>query len=236
VGAVHAVQAVLILVLANDFALPVTAVYQDGPPGASLGEPVQLFEVRFAWVIAVFLLFAAVDHVLMATAARRWYERQLGERRNPARWMEYSISSSLMVVLIAMLTGINSAYALIGIFGANTAMILFGLMMEQVNPGRGRVNWWPFVFGCIAGITPWIAITLAIVGAGNEFGGVPTFVYAIFISLFVFYNSFAVNMVLQYKRVGPWRSYLFGEGAYIVLSLGAKSALAWQVFGGTLAT
>lgn len=42
-------------------------------------------------------------------------------------------------------------------------------------------------------------------------------------------------MVLQYRQVGPWRDYLFGEKAYIVLSLTAKSALAWQVFAGTLA-
>jgi hypothetical protein len=41
-------------------------------------------------------------------------------------------------------------------------------------------------------------------------------------------------MVLQYRRVGPWRDYLFGETAYMVLSLVAKSALAWQVFAGTL--
>jgi hypothetical protein len=63
----------------------------------------------------------------------------------------------------------------------------------------------------------------------------PTFVYAIFFSLFVFFNTFAINMVLQYRKTGPWRDYLFGESAYVLLSLIAKSALAWQVFGGTLA-
>ena len=42
-------------------------------------------------------------------------------------------------------------------------------------------------------------------------------------------------MWLQYRRVGHWRSYVFGERAYVMLSLVAKSALAWQVFAGTLA-
>ncbi|HEX6031907.1 MAG TPA: heliorhodopsin HeR, partial [Tepidiformaceae bacterium] len=65
-------------------------------------------------------------------------------------------------------------------------------------------------------------------------GQVPNFVYGIFVSLFLFFNSFAVNMLLQYRRVGPWREYLFGEKAYILLSLTAKSALAWQVFANTL--
>jgi heliorhodopsin len=50
----------------------------------------------------------------------------------------------------------------------------------------------------------------------------------------VFFNVFALNMVLQYRRVGRWRDYLYGERMYMLLSLGAKSALAWQVFAGTL--
>jgi hypothetical protein len=42
-------------------------------------------------------------------------------------------------------------------------------------------------------------------------------------------------MLLQYKQVGPWKNYLFGERMYIVLSLLAKTALAWMIFAGTLA-
>ncbi len=53
-------------------------------------------------------------------------------------------------------------------------------------------------------------------------------------SLFVFFNVFALNMLLQYRRVGRWHEYLFGERIYMLLSLLAKSALAWQVFAGTL--
>ena len=57
---------------------------------------------------------------------------------------------------------------------------------------------------------------------------------AIVPTIFVFFNIFAINMVLQYKKVGPWKNYLFGERIYIVLSLLAKTALAWQIFVGTL--
>jgi hypothetical protein len=42
-------------------------------------------------------------------------------------------------------------------------------------------------------------------------------------------------MFLQYKKVGRWKDYLFGERIYIVLSLLAKTALAWMIFAGTLA-
>jgi len=58
--------------------------------------------------------------------------------------------------------------------------------------------------------------------------------YGIFFSIFVFFNIFALNQYLQYKRIGKWSDYLYGEKMYILLSFVAKSLLAWQVFTGTL--
>jgi len=50
----------------------------------------------------------------------------------------------------------------------------------------------------------------------------------------VFFNCFAVNQLLQYRARGRWADYLFGERVYILLSLVAKLALAWQVFANVL--
>jgi hypothetical protein len=230
VGLAHLAQGLVILALANDFATPVTTTFLDGPPGQGPGELDVITDLRFAPLVAAFLFLAAADHLLMATPpVRGWYERELGRYRNVARWIEYSVSASIMVVLIAMLTGISDLAALIAIFGANSAMILFGILMERQRPGPD-VQWSPFWFGCIAGAVPWIAIGAYLIGGGDA----PTFVYVIFVTLFILFNSFAVNMVLQFRRVGPWRDYLFSETAYIVVSLTAKSALAWQIFGSTL--
>jgi len=63
---------------------------------------------------------------------------------------------------------------------------------------------------------------------------IPGFVVGILISLFIFFNSFALVQWLQYKKIGKWRDYLRGERSYIILSLVAKTALAWQIFSGTL--
>jgi hypothetical protein len=41
-------------------------------------------------------------------------------------------------------------------------------------------------------------------------------------------------MFLQYKQVGKWKEYIWGEKMYILLSLIAKSFLAWFIWGGTL--
>jgi hypothetical protein len=106
--------------------------------------------------------------------------------------------------------------------------------MELHNHAEKDVNWTSFWFGTFAGIIPWAVIGIYLYGAGNGDGGPPGFVYGIFASIFVFFNVFAINMVLQYKKVGPWRDYLFGERVYIWLSLSSKSVLAWQVFAGTL--
>ena len=229
----HLGQAVAVLALATDFAVTVTRSLPVGPPGTPPGSPEELFDLPIGAAVAVFLALAALDHLLTATVFRRTYENDLRSGINRFRWVEYSVSATLMVVLIALYTGIDGISALIGIAGANVAMILFGWLQEATNPpGRSTVTMRPFWFGCIAGAAPWLAIGYNLVAAEE----VPAFVVAIFVSLFVFFNSFALNQWLQYRQVGPWRSYAYGEKVYLVLSLVAKSALAWQIFAGSLAS
>ena len=235
-GAFHAVQGVAILALANGFALPVTATFLEGQPGGPEPRTIRtLFEVRVAWGVAAFVFLSALAHWLLASPGiYEWYAKNLRRQRNYARWIEYAFSSSIMVVLIALLPGITDIAALAAIFGINATMILFGLLMEHYE-SPGRPNWMSFIFGCLAGAVPWIVIAVYLWAPGSV-EKAPAFVYGIFFSLFIFFNVFAVNMVLQYKKVGKWRDYLFGETAYVFLSLVAKSLLAWQVFAGTLAS
>ncbi len=235
VGLVHLVQALAVFALSNDFSLPVTASFMAGPPGSELSQRETLFSIPIGLAVGAFLLLAAVDHLLMAApGVWTWYRENLGRNINYARWWEYSISASVMIVLIALITGVSDVGAVIAIFGVNAAMIFFGMVMEIMNRGKTSVNWTPYLFGCVAGITPWIIIAYQFIGAANRSAGPPGFVYGIVISLFVLFNSFSINMVLQYRKVGPWRDYLFGEKAYILLSLTAKSLLAWQIFANTL--
>lgn len=233
-GVLHAAQAVAVVALATSFALPVTAAFMTGPPGSTVAAPATLFEVSIAWGCAVFLLLSAAAHFSIASPLGFGsYRADLLLNRNYARWIEYSLSASIMIVLIAMITGITDIAALVALFGVNVSMILFGLVQEKYErPGGGML---PFWLGCIAGVTPWIAIGIYLVSPGNT-ASPPGFVYGIFISLFVFFNCFALNQWLQYRRIGKWSDYLHGESVYITLSLVAKSLLAWQVFAGTLAS
>lgn len=236
-GVFHLIQFFLMLALSNDFSLPLTTLFLKYDPAS--GQLVQNLEEVGGLLIgpatAVFLLISALAHFSLSTFGYKYYVQNLKMHINRARWYEYAFSSSLMIVIIAMLNGMYDVPSLILIFSLNAMMILFGYMMELHNQTTERTNWTAFIFGCIAGVVPWITIAMYLVGANQSPDtDVPDFVYGIVFSLFVFFNIFAVNMVLQYRKVGRWKDYLFGERMYIVLSLVAKSALAWQIFFGTL--
>ena len=234
-GTLHLVQMIAVLALSNDFSLPITATYMSGPPGSTFSAPVTLFETPVGLAVAIFLGLSALAHFIVASPQFFGrYSAGLAQQRNYFRWVEYSVSSSVMIVLIAQVTGVTEIAAIISIFGVNASMILFGWLQEKYEtPGSG--GWLPFIFGCIAGIVPWVVLAFyvfSIGGIGDT--SAPAFVYGIVFTIFLFFNSFALVQWLQYKKVGKWSEYLQGERTYITLSLIAKSALAWQIFANTL--
>jgi hypothetical protein len=234
-GVFHFVQMCIVIALSNDFSLPIVARYMSGPPGSTFAQPITLLDTPVGLAVAIFLGLSAFFHFLVASPQFfPRYSEGLAQSRNYFRWVEYSISSSVMIVLIAQICGVTDVVAIISIFGVNASMILFGWLQEKYEtPGNG--GWIPFIFGCIAGIIPWLGLlfyVLAIGGPGDT--KAPAFVYGIVISLFVLFNTFAIVQYLQYKKVGKWSDYIRGEKTYITLSLVAKSALAWQIFASTL--
>lgn len=234
VGLVLVAQALAVVALSNDFTLPVTASYLEGPPGTPPGDPVTLLNTPIGLAVAGFLALSGLALLLVATVWARGYAADLARQRNRARWVEYALTSSMMIVLIAQITGLTDVAALAAIFAANAAMIFFGWLQEDYEqPGGGFL---PFIFGSVVGLVPWLIIAFFVVAPGaTSPAEPPAFVYGIIVSLFLFFNVFALNQFLQYKQVGRWADYLVGERAYITLSLVAKSLLAWQVFAGTLA-
>lgn len=236
-GVLHFAQGIAMLLLSSAFALPLTTSFLQFDSYTQTLNPYlnTVAEVPIGPLVAAFLFLSAIAHfLLIAPGINEWYVRNLKRGINLARWMEYSLSSSLMIVVIALLVGMYDVATLLVLFFLNTMMILFGWMMEVHNQTTKKTDWTAYIFGCIAGVVTWIAVFIYLIGAGADGGEVPAFVYWIYVSIFLFFNIFALNMLLQYKRVGPWKDYLFGERVYILLSLVAKTLLAWQVFAGTL--
>ena len=202
-----------------------------------------LISFPLAYLVAAFFLLSALAHFLVAYPFRKRYESWLAREFNPMRWAEYALSSTLMIVGIASLSFITDAGALIAIAVCNASMNLFGWSMEEANIGRKNVQWSHYIFGCIAGIAPWIALFTTVglslanwptgIGPnGRDLEAFKPVLITIYVSLFISFNIFAVNMVLQRLKVGKWADYLHGERSYMILSLVAKTLLAWQVWTG----
>ncbi len=236
-GFLHLAQGIAVVWLSNGFSVPVTTNFLkfDALTRTLNIATKEVFDLRFSYWVAAFFFLSALFHLVIGTGYYQTYARNLTKHINKARWVEYSLSASLMIVLIGALSGIYDASTLLLMFGLTAVMNLCGLVMERQNHDSQQVDWTSFWVGSLAGILPWLAILIYFLGAASEpNSAIPTFVYWIYASIFTFFMIFAVNMWLQYKRVGPWKDYLFGERMYILLSLIAKSLLAWQIFAGTL--
>lgn len=242
-GTFHLVQGIIMLFLAtkviqkiSEFQPTITQNFLKFNVVTKSLEPAskELFTLPFGLLVASFLLISAFAHYIIAYNKDK-YVSDLKKGLNKYRWFEYALSSSIMIVLIATLFGIYDIGTLTLIFLINAAMNLFGLDMELLNAGsdKKKVNWGPFVWGSVAGIAPWIVILTYMFGTGN-FDMVPWFVWAIVGAYFVAFNTFPINMILQYKKIGKWSDYLYGERFYIILSLVAKSILAWLVLFGAM--
>ena len=246
-GILHLVQGIsmLILGLLLEWTRDVYTFYLKldiGGPGPqpmfdAVPNPQILFTVSYLGaILASFPLLSALAHFAIAFLKNESYNENLRKGMNPYRWYEYAFSASIMIVLIALFLGVWDFWSLIMIFILNAMMIMFGYLMELLNQKTEKTNWAPFILGCVSGGTPWVVLFSYFIAAVSSAGtNPPTFVYLILFVYFILFNIFAINMVLQYKGVGRWKDYLYGERFYIILSFVAKTILAWLVFAGIFA-
>lgn len=233
----HFLQGLAMVLIADEVLWPITRTRYgfNAETETIFPETVSFIDANLPLLVAGFLFISAFAHTAIATVLYERYVEYLDREMNPYRWYEYSVSASLMIVVIGMLAGIWDLGTLVGLFGLVAIMNLAGLLMEQRNESTDDTDWTPYWVGVLAGIIPWVVIAITFLGTVTASGGeFPEFVIYIYISIFVFFNLFALNMALQYLEVSWWKNYLFGEKMYVLLSLVAKSALAWQVYFGTL--
>lgn len=232
----HAAQGFAVLVLSKTFTIPVSGAFLRFDTQSETLQPAssELFGLSLPALIATFFFLSSFFHLFIASVYRKSYEAGLKNGINRARWWEYSLSASVMIVAIASLVGIYDLSTLLMMFVLTSVMNLMGLVMEVHNQTTKKTNWLSYNIGTYAGIVPWLVIAFTMWLGADQGSKAPTFVYWIFVSIFLFFSCFALNMILQYKKIGKWSSYIYGERTYIILSLVAKTLLAWQVFAGTL--
>ncbi len=247
-GILHLIQGIIMLLLGlllewtrdvYTFYLKLDIISPGPPPifDVPVPNPQVLFSVAsLGAILASFPLLSAIAHFTIAYPKNKSYNENLKKGMNPYRWYEYAFSASIMIVLIALFLGVWDFWSLAMIFVLNAMMIMFGYQMELLNQKTEKTNWSPFILGCVSGGTPWVVLYAYFIAAVRSTGlNPPTFVYLILFIYFILFNIFAINMVLQYKGVGRWKDYLYGERVYIILSFVAKTILAWLVFVGVFA-
>lgn len=170
---------------------------------------------------------------------------------NPLRWLEYSISSSLMIVVISSLSGVSNIFLIIlQAFPLNVALMwIGGNYFEQENIGyswpvagnkfkkREPVKWRFFIWGFVFFLAQWAIIFTYFIIAASSSDNVPVYVYIIVIGLFFNFNLFAINPFLHYIRAFGWISdFANYEIVFIILSFVAKFALDWTLIIGVAVT
>lgn len=240
----YGVQAILILILSNASigAKTMNTSFLSSDKIASIipGQAAQvqatrhLFNINLAYVVVTFLLIGFVSNLLLATRYRKTYEADLKRKTIRARWIEYALIAGTMMTSIALVAGVFEMSMLLLIFGATVLMGLLALVTESNTQATKKVNWLSYWLGLGAGVLPWIIIFIYLWGAHVYANGVATYVYWVIISLLLLFASLIINRGFQYKKLGHWENYLFGEQMYLVLIFVAQTALAWQIFFGTL--
>eukprot|EP00741_Cyanophora_paradoxa_P024665 tig00022104_g23814.t1 len=201
-----------------------------------LPEAKKVTDVHVGYMSGLFLLLSFLNHALCAAPiSNEHYNRMIAGGANYWRWIEYSFSASLMHVMIGILCGIADVHTLFLIFGLTHVTMIYGATFERDNAGRfgmgPRVAWLHFWLGFIPHAFNWLVIACHFF-RNVRVGSPPGFVWAIIFIEFILDLSFAVNLWLQWKGVGRYREYAFGELMFTVLSLSAKQLLAWIAFGG----
>jgi hypothetical protein len=173
----------------------VTDTHLTAPPTNATVQLSYLGPVVPAWLVFAFLTCSFVAHflIIMPRIYEYYFRSVYYDKYNQIRWFEYGISSTLMILIIALVTGIRDMSGLLGLAGCNLAMILFGDVFDSSNQ-TGSPDWKSFWFGCLVGIVPWIAIFYNV---GRSGGNTPLFVILLYVGVTFSFFGFAVVSVLN---------------------------------------
>lgn len=231
------------------------AIKEGNEGGNPFGVPTanQFTEFNPSYLAGIFLLLSGLDHLLVCTVFRKKYEADLARQRNIFRWLEYSVSASIMRVMVAILSGIFDFQVLFLLFGLTMTTMLMGLAFEVENslpamddgaksdsenaptglpsPGK-KINWLNFFLAFIPHMFAWLIIFCSFF-RGVSKSDPPAFVWAIVIIIFILDLTFAINLGVQWRGLGKYKNYVYGEYVFIILSFTSKQLLCWLNFGGS---
>lgn len=199
--------------------------------------------------IVMFYAVTAFTHLVYANFWRTGYLKAIDEKHNPVRWIEYSISATIMIYIVCLTVGVRDVTALIPIIGANIGTMFTGYMAEEAIRKydfeaalRSIVLGWGLQIAIFGSIFMKFIHTLGDVNAivdgvtGERKYKIPGFVYFVLIPTFLYYTSFGVVAILwymnaknSYEKTGSLPSFEGTEKWYLYLSLFSKLFLGLYI-------
>ncbi len=223
--------AMFILETADERAVfPIRQTIQAEAGGTAI-ETIEIASLNLSVWVAFLLLVSAASYFVLSTTGFGWYIRNLKHRLNFMRWLHHSVSTSLMITITALVSGLNELLSLLLIFLLAVVFNMFGFLMEIYNEKRKRIIWHSYVIGLIVMLSGWLLMlgtflvskfVLDVPVSGSEI-----WLYAI---VSAFLGMFSLNMMLHYQAVGPWKDYVFDEKSYVLINFIAKTTFALVLY------
>lgn len=223
-----------------------TAVKQvNGPPGLNSSGIVSI-----TWVAAMFFAVTAMVHFIYALNPGGIYDNMIQDENNYIRWLEYTVTATLMKVIVCLNAGVNIASEIF-LHAMCTAVTMIQGQIVERNIRENRVSdcILPTITGWLLEITSWSIILTKFGLVISQVNGldipakIPDWVYAVIFCEFGLFMSFAIVQVVHIagnktaftkeERVARYKKI---ETAYDILSLVAKTLLGWVVAGGLISS
>jgi len=201
------------------------------------------------WLVACFFFLSALAHLGNALLWRKFYLAALARGYAPFRWIEYTFSASVMVLILSYVAGTIVVSVLVSLFALTAITMFFGHLHEVVCRPASLERWaiesrlWRLqahLIGYVPQCFAWGLVIAQFMEAGgkvttDEQGRerkMPTFVYAIvFGEVLIFWSFGIVQLVVSLRAPSK---YYQGELAYMYLSLFAKGFLGIIILSNVL--
>lgn len=191
-------------------------------------------DIEVAVIAVLFGVISGVGHMVGAFFAE--FSLESAESGfNVIRWSDYSVSASLMIVVLSAICGVTEGYTLVLVALLQCALLLVAMLAEMVictevsGPSmQTSISKWAAIAATILYLGLWAPAwgTIAASQAGDG-AKPPWFVWIIIGSLFALFSSFAVVYFWYLNAPQPRVS---SELRYVALSLTAKVALHWTLY------
>jgi hypothetical protein len=180
---------------------------------------------------AWFMFLAAMDHFICWAATDTYTRMILNGSAIWMRWVEYSISASVMNLQIALLSGCDSLSWCILVVMTTAGTMLTGGFAENAStsPFSTRARNMITVFSWLLYLSAWNIIAVYFFQNAQH---APDFVWSIFFCLLALESCFGVVFLIWYNATTT-NSLFRRELAYAALSLTAKQLLAWLTYSGS---